>query len=70
MVFSHKVSVDNYCVNYFIFSDSVSNGDTHTSVEVDFGDVMGVYSEFFIQSAVFGCRMWQWCNSGECLSGS
>jgi len=31
----------------FIFSDSVSNGGIQKSVEVDFGDVMGVYSVNF-----------------------
>ena len=44
----------------FVFSDSVSNGGIHTcrSVEVDFGDVMGVYSlnfSFNQQYLVAGC---------------
>ena len=43
----------------FVFSDSmISNGGIHRSVEVDFGDVMGVYSlnfSFSQQYLVAGC---------------
>ena len=42
----------------FVFNDSVSNGGIHRSVEVDFGDVMGVYSlnfSFNQQYLVAGC---------------
>jgi len=42
----------------FIFSDSVSNEGIQKTVEVDFGDVMGVYSvnfSFNQQYLIAGC---------------